>query len=180
MVPPGSLITTTRWLYISYKAFLQRGETPSKDQVTLMKITSSHSAYQRTKLNRFKAPIHKTKFWHSFARSKIMDGCLFFSFFPRVVVLNQLSTLRKSGEGSFDQDSKILLPFLNNEKYRKAASTLPCQFFSKYSDQNYYIVVLFTKVEKSNNYVFEDDLTPHSPQEKGWKLCLVFLYSISY
>ena len=40
-------------------------------------------------------------------------------------------------------------------------------FFPKLSDQNFEITILFSIVERSNNYVFEDDLTPPFPKEEG-------------
>ena len=43
-------------------------------------------------------------------------------------------------------------------------------FFPKLPSQNYEIVILFNIVEKLNNYVFRDDLLPHSPRERGYKL----------
>ena len=40
---------------------------------------------------------------------------------------------------------------------------------SKLSNQNCEIAILFNMVKRSNNYGFEDDLTPHSFQGKGCK-----------
>ena len=41
--------------------------------------------------------------------------------------------------------------------------------FPKSTDQNSEIAILFSIVEKPYNYVFEDDLLPHSPRERGYK-----------
>ena len=38
-------------------------------------------------------------------------------------------------------------------------------FFPKSTDQNFEIAILFYIVENHNNYVFGDDLLPHSPWE---------------
>ena len=40
------------------------------------------------------------------------------------------------------------------------------------------IAILFSMVKKSCNYVFEDDLLPHSPRGKGgklWTLPIVYI-----
>ena len=43
-------------------------------------------------------------------------------------------------------------------------------FHPKSPDQNSEIAILFTVVEKPNNYVFGDDLYPRSPRGRGCKL----------
>ena len=43
-------------------------------------------------------------------------------------------------------------------------------FFPKSTDQNFEIAILFSIVENHNNYVFGDDLLPHSPWGRGCKL----------
>ena len=40
----------------------------------------------------------------------------------------------------------------------------------KSPDQNSEIAILFNIVEKSYNYFFGDDLRPHSPRGRGYKL----------
>ena len=42
--------------------------------------------------------------------------------------------------------------------------------FPKSTDQNSEIAILFSVVETPYNYVFGDDLLPHSPRGRGWKL----------
>ena len=42
--------------------------------------------------------------------------------------------------------------------------------FSKSTDQNSEIAILFSVVEKPYNYVFGDHLLPHSPRGRGYKL----------
>ena len=41
-------------------------------------------------------------------------------------------------------------------------------FFPKSPDQNLEMATLFSIVEKSNNYVFEDDLIPQNPLLRGY------------
>ena len=48
------------------------------------------------------------------------------------------------------------------------------RFPPKSSDQNSEIAILFTRVEKPNNYVFGDILLPNSPRGKGCKLQTYF------
>ena len=55
-------------------------------------------------------------------------------------------------------------------------------FSPKSPDQNSEIAILFTIVEKPNNYVFGDDLLPRSPRggAASYKLWPVFTYSNGY
>ena len=55
-------------------------------------------------------------------------------------------------------------------------------FSPKSLDQNSEIAILFTIVEKPNNYVFGNDLLPCSPRRRGYKLqsLPVFTYSNGY
>ena len=55
--------------------------------------------------------------------------------------------------------------FKRPENWR-TTRTLPTLIFPH---QNFETAILFIRVEKSNNYVFEDDF-PHTPREKGCKL----------
>ena len=52
----------------------------------------------------------------------------------------------------------------------------PALFFPESRNQNFEIAILFNIVDKSNNYVCEDDLIPHFPGEwlqvKKFTLCL--------
>ena len=47
---------------------------------------------------------------------------------------------------------------------------LPRLFFPKVNGSKFEIAILFSIVEKPNKYVFGDDLLPHSPRRKGYKL----------
>ena len=63
------------------------------------------------------------------------------------------------------------MPFLSDQKNWRAPrppSTLIV--FPKSTDQNSEIAILFSVVEKPYNYVFGDDLLPHSPTGRGYKL----------
>ena len=61
--------------------------------------------------------------------------------------------------------------FLSDQKNRRAPRPPPMLIiFPKSPDQNSEIAILFTIVEKSNNYVFRDDLLPRSPRGRGFKL----------
>ena len=53
-------------------------------------------------------------------------------------------------------------------------------FFPKSPGQNFYMTILFSIVEIPNNYIFEDDLIPHSPRGRAasYELCLLFTYSL--
>ena len=50
-------------------------------------------------------------------------------------------------------------------------------FLPKSSDQNFEITILFNIVEKSNNYVFEDELILYSPR-KGCKFRTLHIVQI--
>ena len=76
-----------------------------------------------------------------------------------------------SQEGSFQRKWKVLVPFLSDRKNWRAPrppSTL--LIFPKSPDQNSEIAILFSVVEKPYNYVSGDDLLPHSPRGRGYKL----------
>ena len=64
------------------------------------------------------------------------------------------------------------MPFLSDQKIGGHIGPLPCSvfFLPKSLYQNFEIAILFNIVEKHNNYVFEADLLPHSPQGKGCNL----------
>ena len=96
--------------------------------------------------------------------------------------LNWPSGPRMSWEDSFERKLKVIVSFLSDWIIGGQLSPLPRSFFPKSSDQNFEIAILFKTVEKFNNYVFEDDLIPHSPggTTASYKLSLLFTYSISY
>ena len=51
-------------------------------------------------------------------------------------------------------------------------------FSKKLPDQNSEIAILFTILDKPNNYVFRDDLLPRSPLGRGYKVqTLTCLYT---
>ena len=61
--------------------------------------------------------------------------------------------------------------FLSDQKNWRAPKPPPTLIiFSKSTDQNSEITILFNLVEKPYNYVFGDDLLPHSPRGRGYKL----------
>ena len=84
---------------------------------------------------------------------------VFFGFcFSRGDCINNPSI---SGEGAFERKLKILVPFLSGQKDWRATSPPPTPIYSpKLSDQNFEIVILFSIVERSNNYVFRCKMTP--------------------
>ena len=60
------------------------------------------------------------------------------------------------------------MPFLSDQKNRRAPRPPPTLIiFPKSTDQNYEIAILFSVFEKPYNYVFGDDLLPHSPRGRG-------------
>ena len=65
---------------------------------------------------------------------------------------------------------KILVPFVSDQKIGGQLGPLPRSFSPKSPDQNFEIAILFSIVEISSNYSFEDDLILHSPRGKGCNL----------
>ena len=51
---------------------------------------------------------------------------------------------------------------LSDQKSEGNYAPFHAHFFSKLTDQNFEIAILFSIAEKHNNYVFGDDLLPHS------------------
>ena len=80
---------------------------------------------------------------------------------------------RNFKRGSFDWKLRGLVPFLI--LYSNLRDNPPTPIISpQTSDQHFGIAILFNAVERSVNYVFEDDTLlppPHSPQDNGYKLC---------
>ena len=60
------------------------------------------------------------------------------------------------------------MPFLSEQKnWRAPRPPSHAHFSPKSPDQNSEIAILFTIVEKPNNYVFGDHLLPRSPRGRG-------------
>ena len=59
---------------------------------------------------------------------------------------------------------------------------LPHHFSAKSPDPNFEIAILFSIVEKANNYVFEDDLISNSPggRSASYEVCPLFTNSVGY
>jgi hypothetical protein len=76
------------------------------------------------------------------------------------------------------KSSSALFKSPKNWRATRPLSTLI--FFPKSPDQNLKIVILFSVVEKSNNYVFEDALIPHSPWGKESRLRTLSIVCILY
>jgi hypothetical protein len=121
-----------------------------------------------------------------FARRNITDV---YSFLLLLLIFSQGWSYRPSdrrslGEGSFDRKSNVLVPFLSDQKYWMADSPPPTLTFPRKSpDKNFEITIFFFKIiEKSNSYILEGDVIPHSPRGKGCKLWTlpIALYSIGY
>ena len=62
------------------------------------------------------------------------------------------------------------MAFLSAQKIWRAPRPPPTlMIFPKSTDQNSEMAILFSVVEKPYNYVFGDDLLPHSPRGRGYK-----------
>ena len=64
---------------------------------------------------------------------------------------------RMAQEGSFQRKLKVLMPVLSDQKLEGNWASSHALFFPNSPDQNFEIVILFSIIEKSNNYVFGDD-----------------------
>jgi len=63
------------------------------------------------------------------------------------------------------------MPYLSDQKNWRAPRPPPTLIFTqKLPGQNSEIAILFTIIEKPNNYVFRYDLLPRSPCGRGCKL----------
>ena len=63
------------------------------------------------------------------------------------------------------------MPFLSDQKNWRAPRPPPTLIiFPKSPDQHSEIAILFSVVKKPYNYVFGEDLLPHSPRGRGHKL----------
>ena len=72
------------------------------------------------------------------------------------------------------------MTFLSDQKIEGQIGPIPHSFFPEVTDQNFEIAILFSTVEKSNNYIFEDDLTLQRPGGRAaiCELCPLFTSSI--
>ena len=104
--------------------------------------------------------------WGSF---KLLSTIYFFSFFFHGWSY-RISGPRMSREGSFWRKLKVLVPSLSDRKIGGRLGPLSRPFPPNSPDQNSEKAILFTIVEKPSNYVFKDDLLPHSPRCRGCKL----------
>ena len=91
---------------------------------------------------------------------------LFFS--PGMIVFDQV--VLECCERALEE-IKSSSALLSDQKNWRAPRPLPSLImFPKSRDQNSEIAILLSVVEKSYNYVFGDDLLPHSPRGRGYKL----------
>ena len=100
------------------------------------------------------------------------------------------------GGNLFDRKLRVLVYLARVESDRRVTSPPPPHsFFPNASDQNFEIAILFKILQRSNNYAFgvdypfsswsraknyafRVDKTPHSPQNKGCKLCKLSIVNI--
>ena len=104
-----------------------------------------------------------------------MDACLFVFFFlkgdrinPVVLKYRKRAHSNKSFSALFKWPNKLEVKW----------GPLPRSFFPEPADQNFEIAILFSIVEKYNNYVFKDESNPHSSRGKGrylWTLPIVYI-----
>ena len=109
--------------------FRKKRERPPKKYRTLMKITPSYSAYQRTLLQKFQAHIYKNMECCIFCQKKD-HGCVFICFFSQGWSYRP-SGPRISWKGSLELTLKVLVPFLSDEKNGGQLGPLPRSFFSQ-------------------------------------------------
>ena len=107
-------------------------------------------------------------------RSRVRVYLFFCCFF--FVVFSRGSLYRPSGpgmsqEGSFYRKLKVLVSFLIDQNNWRASRPPPTLIFvPKSTDQNFEIAILFCIIENDNKYVFGDELLPHSPWGRDYKL----------
>ena len=105
----------------------KKGETPPKSH--RMKTTPSDSAYQRTLLYRFQAPIYKM--WNFVFLPEERSRMYVYQFFFLFFLLYQPCGPKISEEGSLERKSEVLVPFLSDQLDWKAARPPPPPPFSK-------------------------------------------------
>ena len=104
-----------------------------------MKITPSDSAYQRTLLYKFQDPIYKNVEFCIFlpedkSRMRVYLFVCFVFFFQGW--LYRHNGPRILWEGSFERKWKVLVPFLSDQKNRRAPRPPPTLIFSQSSRNN--------------------------------------------
>jgi len=173
---PGSIVNETLKNRILILIDTTKGSIPPKSHKIWTKITPSHSVYQRTLQKKFQAYIYKNVEFCIFCQ-KTDHGCEF--CFPGVIVSTNRS--RNVARGLILMGMKSSSALFKWPKNWIAPRPPPTLIFSKSTDRNFVIVILFRIVENNNNYVitilltiitnyFGDDLLPHSPWGRGCKL----------
>ena len=96
----------------------------------------------------------------------------FFYFFFLDQGTSHGNSCRRNFEKSFfDWELEGSVPFLIVESdWRATNIPLTPAICANTSNQNFEITILFNVVQRSENYVFEDD-SPQSPHGKGCKIC---------
>ena len=94
----------------------------------------------------------------------------------------RISDPTRSREGSVVQKPKDLVLFLSDRKYRRGNPPSTSLLYPKLLDQNFEMAIFLGTVEKSINYVFEDNLTPQSHQGRAasYEPCSLLTYNIGY
>ena len=75
------------------------------------------------------------------------------------------------------------MPFLSDQKNWRATRSPPTPLLSESSDQYFETAILFSIVERPNNYTFGDIMTLPQPLRKSclsYKICPLFTHSICY
>ena len=114
-------------------------------------------------------------------RSRVRVYLFVFFLFPRDDRIDpEVLECCKRAQSNGTKNSSALFKWPKNWMAPRSPPTLI--FSPKSLDQNSEIAILFTVVEKPNNYVFKDDLLPNSLRGRGYKLQLwpVFTYSNGY
>jgi len=150
------------------------GKYSLKVQAILMKMISSYSVYQRTLLKKFQALIYKNVEFYHFCQ-KTDHGCVL--FFPRGWSYWNNSHGRLE-EVASERKLKVLVYFFSEQKEWRTTDSPPTPIFSpKFYDQKFEIAILFSIVERANNYVFRDKMTPKVRGERPvtWNLPSVYV-----
>ena len=87
-----------------------------------------------------------------------------------------------SEEGSFERKLKLVVNFFRDQESGGQLGSLPRSLFPKVIGSKFEMTISFNIAEKSNSYVFEDDLIPQSPggTAASYELCPLSTYSIGY
>ena len=135
------------------------GKHPPKSHIILTKITPSHSAYQRTPLQKYQAPIYKNGVLRIFCQ-KTDHG---FVFFPGVIVSTQWS--QNVTKGLILMEMKSSSAFFSNQKLEGTQAPSHAHFFPKSTDENFEIAILFSIVKKHNKMYLGTTYSPIVPGE---------------